>query len=69
MFKTKKIQNFKYKLNKIVNKLLLAGDKFIPELHLRQPQVTYLLIALVDRLQNIEERIPKIKDTGDLNSI
>ena len=27
-------------MNKIINKLLLAGDKFIPELHLRQPGFT-----------------------------
>ena len=25
----------KYKMNDIVDKLLLAGDKFIPEMHLR----------------------------------
>ena len=28
-------------MNAIVNKLLLAGDKFMPELHLRQPGFTY----------------------------
>ena len=27
--------------NKIINKFLLTGDKFIPELHLRQPGLTY----------------------------
>ena len=26
-----------YKMNEIVNKFLLAGDKFIPEMHLKQP--------------------------------
>ena len=30
-----------YKLNEIVNKFLLAGDKFMPEMHLRQPQFVY----------------------------
>ena len=25
----------------MVNKLLLTGDKFIPEMHLRQPGFTY----------------------------
>ena len=24
-----------------ISKLLLAGDKFMPEIHLRQPQLTY----------------------------
>ena len=28
-------------MNKIVNKFLLAGDKFMPEMHLRQPGITY----------------------------
>ena len=26
-------------MNKIVNKVLLAGDKFMPEMHLRQPTI------------------------------
>ena len=28
-------------MNEIVNKFLLTGDKFIPEMHLRQPEFTY----------------------------
>ena len=28
-------------MNKIVNKFLLSGDKFMPELHLKQPRLTY----------------------------
>ena len=28
-------------MNVIVNKVLVAGDKFIPEMHLRQPKCTY----------------------------
>ena len=28
-------------MNEIVNKILLAGDKFMPEMHLRQPGFTY----------------------------
>ena len=28
-------------MNEIVNKVLLAGDKFIPEMHLKQPVFTY----------------------------
>ena len=30
-----------YKMNEIVNKFLLAGDKFMPEMHLKQPGFTY----------------------------
>ena len=29
------------KINKVVNKFLLAEDKFMPELHLKQPGFTY----------------------------
>ena len=29
----------RYKMNEIVNKFLLARDKFIPEMHLTQPTV------------------------------
>ena len=28
-------------MNEIVNELLLAGGKFMPEMHLRQPGFTY----------------------------
>ena len=28
-------------MNEIVNKVLLAGDKFMPEMHLKQPGFTY----------------------------
>ena len=30
-----------YKMNEIVNKFLLAGDKFMPEMPLKQPGFTY----------------------------
>ena len=30
-----------YKMNDIISKFLLAGDKFMPEMHLRQPGFTY----------------------------
>ena len=30
-----------YKMNEIVNMFLLAGDKFIPEMHLKQSGFTY----------------------------
>ena len=30
-----------YKMNEIVNKFLLAGNKCMPEMHLKQPGFTY----------------------------
>ena len=29
------------KMNEIVNKILLAGNKFMPDIHLKQPGFTY----------------------------
>ena len=28
-------------MNEIFNKFLLAGDKFLPKMHLKQPEFTY----------------------------
>ena len=28
-------------MNEIINQFLLAGDKFMPEMHLKQPRFTY----------------------------
>ena len=28
-------------MNNVINKFLLAGDKFMPETHLRQPRFVY----------------------------
>ena len=49
-------------MNEIVNKILLAGDKSMPEMHLRQPGFTYS--ACVPFTKN-KERIQKFKATGD----
>ena len=35
------ISNDQFKMNKIINTFLLAGDKFMPELHLKQLGFTY----------------------------
>ena len=47
-------------MNKIVNKFLLAGDKFMPKMHLRQPGFTNS--ACVPFAKN-KERIQKFKET------
>ena len=33
-------------MNEIINKFLLAGDKFMPEMHLKQPGFTYSACGL-----------------------
>ena len=49
-------------MNDIINKFLLAGDKFMPEIHLRQPQFVYSACGPFTRH---EERIKEFKRTGD----
>ena len=49
-------------MNDIINKFLLAGDKFMPEMHLRQPGFTYG--ACGPSTKN-KELIQKFKQTGD----
>ena len=52
----------KYKMNPIVNKLLLARAKFISELHLRRPGSTY---SAIGPFSKNKERIRKFNETGD----
>ena len=49
-------------MNNVINKFLLAGDKFMPEMHLRQPQFLYSACGLFTRH---EETIKKFKQTGN----
>ena len=49
-------------MNKIVNNFLLARDKFMPEIHLRQPGITHSVCGPFDKK---EERIQKFIDTRD----
>ena len=53
-------------MNNIINKFLLAGDKFMPEMHLRQPQFTY---SASGPFTKHKQRIQKFKETGDTNYI
>ena len=53
-------------MNNTINKLLLAGDKFMPEIHLRQPQFTY---SACGPFTKHEQRIQKFRETGDTNYI
>ena len=49
-------------MNDIINKFLLAGDKFMPEMHLKQPQFTH---SACGPFTKNKERIQKFKETGD----
>ena len=49
-------------MNEIVNKFLLTGDKFMPEMHLKQPGFTYRVCGPFTKNKG---RIQKFKETGD----
>ena len=49
-------------MNDIINKSLLAGDTFMPDMHLRQPGFTY---SPCGPFTKNKERIQKFKQTGD----
>ena len=53
-------------MNEIVNKFLLAGDKFMPEMNLKQPGFTY---SACGPFTKSKERIEKFKETGDTSYI
>ena len=49
-------------MNDIINTFLLVGDKFMTEMHLRQPGITY---SACGPFTKTKERIQKFKQTGD----
>ena len=53
-------------MNKIVNKLLLVGDNFMLEMHLKQPVFTY---SACGPFTKNKERIQKFKETGGTSFI
>ena len=55
-----------YKINEIVNKFLLASEKFMPEMHLKQPGFTY---SACGPFRKNKERIQKSKKTRHANYI
>ena len=53
-------------MKEIVNKFLLVGDKFTPEMHLEQPRFTY---SVCGPFTKNKERIEKFMQTGNTNFI
>ena len=53
-------------MNEIVNKFLLAGDKFMTEMHLKQSELTY---STCGSFTKNAERIQKFKETEDTTYI
>ena len=53
-------------MNEIINKFLLAGNKFMPEMHLRQPRFIY---SACSPFTKNKERIEKFMKTGNTDFI
>ena len=53
-------------MNEVINKCLLVGDKFMSEMHLRQPGFTYSVCGLFTKNK---ERMEKFMQTGNTNFI
>ena len=53
-------------MNEIVNKFLLASNKFMPEIHLKQPGFT---CSACGPFTKNKKRIQKLKETGDTKYI
>ena len=54
------------KMNQVVSKFLLAGKKFMPEIHLKQPGFTY---SACGPFTKNKERIHKFEETVDTSYI
>ena len=48
-------------MNNVINKFLFAGNKFMPEMHLRQPQFLY---SACGHFTRHKKRIKEFKRTG-----
>ena len=53
-------------MNDVINKFLLVGDKFMPEMHLKQPGFTY---SACDPFTKNKERIKKFMQSGNTDFI
>ena len=53
-------------MNEIVNKFSLARDRFMSEIHLKQPGLTY---SACGPFTKNKEKIQKFKETGNTNYI
>ena len=53
-------------MNKIINKCLLTGEKWMPELHLKHPGFTYNACA---KFTKHPERIQKFIETGNFKDL
>ena len=64
--KNQDLSNDKFKMNKIINKFLLTGDKFMQEFHPRQPGFNY---SAYGPFTKHHKRIQKFRETDNLKHL
>ena len=52
-------------MNKIINTFVLAGEKFMPQMHLKQPGFTY---SAYGPFTKNKEETKKLKEIGDIST-
>ena len=60
--KNQELLNDQFKINKIINKFLLTGGNFIPELQLKQPGFTYGLYGLTYFMGHLVNIVKEFKN-------
>ena len=58
--------SMRIKMNGIINKFLLVGDKFMPDMHLKRPSFTY---SACGPFTKNKERTEKFMQTGNTDFI
>ena len=53
-------------MNELVNKFLLAGDKRMPEMHLKEPGFTYSVCEPFKKEQRKNKKIKKKQEIQDI---
>ena len=56
------IYKYEISMNEVINKFLLPGHKFLPDMNLRHPGLTY---SACGSFTKNKERIQKFKETGN----
>ena len=51
-------------MNEIINKFLVTGDKFMPEMHLKQPEFTYSACGQFTKNKQRIQKFIQIRDTN-----
>ena len=64
--KNKELSHNYFMMKKIINKFLLSGEKFMPELYLKQPGLTYTAWGSFNKYW---ERIQKFREIGNLKHL